>query len=296
MGDRSPKVNVGLPVLNGDQHIRVALDSLLSQDFEDFRLLISDNASEDGTADICAEYASRDQRILYQRLSSRLSAPENFNRVFSESTAPYFMWAAHDDRWAPQFIRKCYQALEQNPKAVLSFPQSVRMDPDGNCLKTIVESMDCEATRPGRRFRQVLRRLHSCNTFYGLYRRSALERTSLLRPVMAGDHVLLVELSFLGPFVKVPEALFFRRMTRIRERHAVRDRRRLLDWDPSSAKRELDYPYFRMMNEYLSVSWRSPVNWVERLFLTFYALAYCFASYGPKLWPEVKRWLYKNKS
>lgn len=64
---RVPTVSVGMPVYNGEQYIREALDSLLAQTFADFELIISDNASTDGTKAICLEYAGKDSRIRYVR-------------------------------------------------------------------------------------------------------------------------------------------------------------------------------------------------------------------------------------
>lgn len=62
-----PLISIGLPVYNGERHIRQALDSLLAQNYGDFELIISDNASTDETQQICLEYAARDERIRYYR-------------------------------------------------------------------------------------------------------------------------------------------------------------------------------------------------------------------------------------
>ena len=63
----SPMLTVGMPVYNADSFLAKSLDSILSQTFTDFELLISDNASTDRTEEICQEYASRDKRIRYFR-------------------------------------------------------------------------------------------------------------------------------------------------------------------------------------------------------------------------------------
>ncbi|BAY51494.1 putative glycosyl transferase [Thermostichus vulcanus NIES-2134] len=62
-----PQVSIGMPVHNGAKFIRGALDSLLSQTFTDFELIISDNASTDDTEAICCEYVAKDKRIRYVR-------------------------------------------------------------------------------------------------------------------------------------------------------------------------------------------------------------------------------------
>jgi glycosyltransferase involved in cell wall biosynthesis len=59
-----PIVSIGLPVYNGQEYLTNAIDSILSQEFEDFELIISDNASEDGTEDICRLYARGQQNPL----------------------------------------------------------------------------------------------------------------------------------------------------------------------------------------------------------------------------------------
>lgn len=99
-----PKVSVGMPVYNGAKYIREALDSLLAQTFTDFELIISDNASTDGTQAICEEYAQRYPKIRYVRQSKNKGATENFRFVLGCANADLFMWAAYDDLWAPHYL------------------------------------------------------------------------------------------------------------------------------------------------------------------------------------------------
>lgn len=97
MSINTPLVSVGMPVFNGEKYIRESLDSLLGQTFTDFELLISDNASTDGTETICREYAGRDSRIRYIRQERNLGIAANFEFVLKESRGQYFTWAASDD-------------------------------------------------------------------------------------------------------------------------------------------------------------------------------------------------------
>ena len=78
----TPKVSIGLPVYNGGEFIRAAIESILAQTFPDFELNISDNASTDETEAICRDYAAQDQRIRYVRQSTNLGAGANFKFVF----------------------------------------------------------------------------------------------------------------------------------------------------------------------------------------------------------------------
>lgn len=100
-----------MPVYNGGELLRDALDSLLAQTETDFELLISDNASTDNTPAIAAEYATRDTRIRYIRQETNLGAASNFSYVLNQAAGRYFMWAAYDDLWHPTFIEESITAL-----------------------------------------------------------------------------------------------------------------------------------------------------------------------------------------
>jgi glycosyltransferase involved in cell wall biosynthesis len=116
-----PLVSIGLPVFNGEDFLRRALDTLLAQTFVNFELIISDNASTDKTEEICKEYAARDSRIRYIRQASNLGGLENFNFVLREAHSRYFMWAAVDDQWDPLFIQSLLRRLENDRTAIGAF-------------------------------------------------------------------------------------------------------------------------------------------------------------------------------
>jgi glycosyltransferase involved in cell wall biosynthesis len=115
-----PTVSIGMPVYNGESYIRKALDSLLGQTFNDFELIISDNASKDSTEEICREYAERDPRIRYVRQSQNLGAVANFQFVLDEAIGRYFMWAAADDVRSSDFIELNLKFLIENHDYVAS--------------------------------------------------------------------------------------------------------------------------------------------------------------------------------
>lgn len=101
---RLPKVSIGLPVFNGESFLHESLDSLLGQSYEDFELIISDNASTDSTADIIASYEARDSRIRSVRQPNNIGANENFLFVLNQARAELFMWASHDDIWEENWL------------------------------------------------------------------------------------------------------------------------------------------------------------------------------------------------
>jgi glycosyltransferase involved in cell wall biosynthesis len=131
---RGPLVSIGMPVYNGEEYLREALDSLLGQDYEDFELIISDNASSDRTPDICQEYLQRDDRIRYVRQPENRGPSANFNFLLNEARGDFFMWAAADDVWDKHFISLLVNALVANPQCATAFGPYMFINESGNPL------------------------------------------------------------------------------------------------------------------------------------------------------------------
>src|SRR3990172_11630910 len=117
--DPRPKVSVGMPVYNAERYLEEALASILAQSFDDFELVISDNASTDRTAEICRAYADKDERIRYFRMRQNYGVIDNFNSVFRLSGGEYFKWAASDDVCERDYLRKAVDVLDRDPSIVL---------------------------------------------------------------------------------------------------------------------------------------------------------------------------------
>jgi glycosyltransferase involved in cell wall biosynthesis len=105
-------VTIGLPVFNGEKFIRRSIESVLSQTFRNFRLIISDNNSTDSTREICEEYASVDKRIQIIHQDKNIGGEKNFFHILEHANDEYFVWIAVDDYWAPTFLEKCINILD----------------------------------------------------------------------------------------------------------------------------------------------------------------------------------------
>ena len=220
MTDRAPLVSVGVPVYNGERYLAQALDAMLAQDLEDFELIISDNASEDGTAEIARGYAARDGRIRYHRNERNLGLVSNFNRVFELSRGKYFKWTAHDD-WHPKHtLRACTDVLEGDPSAVICASAVAIMDDDGEVFAEWHPSADLRSPYPHLRFHRLIWSLGETHPLFAVMRTDALRRTrfspDLFRNFLAADRVLLAELALMGPIWQLPEILHHYRQPRMR--------------------------------------------------------------------------------
>jgi len=207
-----PRVSIGLNVYNGEKYIRLAVESILRQDYTDFELIISDNASTDATQEICGELAAKDARIRYSRNPTNIGASKNYRRVFELSKGEFFTWAAHDDVYLPGFLRRCVDSLDQAPSSVvLVAPRTEVIDERGFSTQIRVERLHTTRALPHQRVADVLWNVRWSTAQHGLFRSSALRKTRLHDAFYGADRVLLLELAILGEIWEIPETLFLKR-------------------------------------------------------------------------------------
>jgi glycosyltransferase involved in cell wall biosynthesis len=220
MDRTGPRVSVGMPVFNAERYIEEALESILSQSFEDFELVISDNASTDRTPEICESHAAKDARIKYFRNPKNYGVVHNFNNAFRLSAGEYFKWAASDDVCGRDYLLRAVEILDQDPSVVLVWAKTVGIDENGRRVPMEYEISDLNSPLsvyspdPVVRFRKLLRNFWWVDgPFYGVMRSSVLGSTRWVHPPHpSGDQILLAELSLKGRFYEIPEELFYSRV------------------------------------------------------------------------------------
>lgn len=187
-----PLVTIGMPVFNGGSMLRRALDSLVAQDYPALEICIHDNCSTDSTEAICREFVARDPRVKYRRNETNIGAMGNFKQALGAATGPYFMWAAHDDFWSPDYVRRLAAALQKNPDAVLAAGTASFLALDGAPMGTSCAPDGKE--EPCRR----LYAAHATHWLYGLFLRERLVELSdtlWVHNPWGGDMVWLVHLT-----------------------------------------------------------------------------------------------------
>ncbi|MGD8279436.1 MAG: glycosyltransferase family 2 protein, partial [Gemmatimonadota bacterium] len=103
----APLLSVGLPVWNGLPYLEETLRSILNSEFQDYEIIVCDNASTDGTPELLAEYAAREPRIRFVRNETNIGAARNYNLTFELARGRYFRWMASDDLHSPGAIARC---------------------------------------------------------------------------------------------------------------------------------------------------------------------------------------------
>jgi glycosyltransferase involved in cell wall biosynthesis len=286
----TPRLSIGLPVYNGETYLAQSIESLLGQTYEDFELIISDNASTDATADICLRYVREDSRVRYVRQPQNIGLAPNHNFVFSESRGELFKWAASDDLYGRDLLQCCVDALDEHPDVVLAHAWEAAIDESGTVTQALEYPLATASPSPPRRFASFLFGssglfehpdgdgvrmvrldnrgiLRACDE-YGVIRSDVLRQVSPLGSYHHSDRIVVCELLLRGAFHITPEWLYFRREYPDRSYNVSPSvRNRCVIMDPARANR-LRHPTPRLVAEYfwgyISAIRRAPLSNADR--------------------------------
>lgn len=241
-----PRVGVGMPVYNGANFVAEAIESLLNQTFEDFELVICDNASTDETPEICLDYAATDRRVRYLRNRTNLGGGPNYRRVFELSRGEFFKIANHDDVSHPEFLERCVSVLDGNPEIVSAYPLTADIDSNSQIIRKLPPSPQFESLDPAARIWEALQFEREPMALFGVMRSEIIARTGLMPSCPSADRVWLAELLMHGRFIEVPEYLYLHREHPLRSTYvAGRGHASMAWWDPSKMGM-FRFPYWRM--------------------------------------------------
>lgn len=125
------KVTVAIPTYNRAWLLKASLESVLAQDYSDFRIVVLDNASDDDTEAVVRSFADRDQRVTYVRNETNIGMLRNWNRAIDVNSSPYLSIFHDDDVMLPGFIRESVLALDKHPHVAFSFTLARYVDFNG---------------------------------------------------------------------------------------------------------------------------------------------------------------------
>lgn len=253
---KRPRLSIGLPVYNGEDYLRQSLEAVLGQTYEDFELVISSNASTDATDDICRSYQARDPRIRFFRQQRNIGAARNHDFVFQQSRGELFKWVSADDLYARELVARCVAILDKHPEAVLAHSWTAAVDGEGELFQAMEYPLATDSPDAPERFRSMLfdgdlPGAICAGDFYGVVRSDVLRKVKPHDSFYNADRTYMSELVLHGPFLQVPEWLYFRRHHAGR---ALQANPTISAWcsnlDPRRANR-LRHPAVRLVGEYV---------------------------------------------
>ncbi len=263
-----PRVSIAIPTYNCDRFITQSIESLLGQTYSDFEIVISDNASTDGTEEICRRYEAFDKRVRYVRRIENIGGPGNFRYVWSICNGEYHKWSTADDYWAPTFLEKGVAILDANSEVVLCYPKTRLIDTNGAPISDYEDTLHLNADAPRVRFNELFKRIGLCNAHLGLIRRSAMARTRLIGTEHNSDTHFLAELALYGKFWLLPEILFFRRYHPASSSWVRNDSKHQKAYYDPADKSLVGMHTWRKYAHLMRAVWRAPIDVSSKLGLS----------------------------
>jgi glycosyltransferase involved in cell wall biosynthesis len=219
-----PLVTIALPVLNGADTLGDVARCAFQQDYENIELLITDNASTDGTEEIGRELARTDKRVRYHRQPRNIGLIGNFEWTKRHCRGTYLRWIGDNDEILPSYVSRCLELYAEDPRLVLVTTQLRYIDEHG---KTASARYHADAMRSDDavvRLKEVLRLLTSSylllDPLYGMARVDAV-KSIVHDQMLRGDEVYATKLALAGPWGHVPEILGSRRRPAPQVSHLV---------------------------------------------------------------------------
>jgi len=124
----APLVSIVLCTYNGESYLCEQLDSILAQTYPNFELVISDDASTDGTVSILEAYKKKDLRLRYSVNPANLGYNKNFEKVIGEAAGEFIAISDQDDIWATDKISKMMDQWPAGAEFVYSLSGSFAGD------------------------------------------------------------------------------------------------------------------------------------------------------------------------
>jgi len=265
MNNSTGLVSIGMPVYNGQRYIEQAIDSILSQTYENIELIICDNASTDKTEEICREYALKDSRVSYYRNKKNIGAYRNFNKSFSLSNGEYFKWASHDDVLGAGFIEESIKVLKRRDDVAICIPRYLYINENsdvtsGQNVHDISIAQDTYIQRVKRFFNLQVASDDIVYAIFGLIRADVLRRTKLWEGYVSSEEILMLELLWYGKLVQIEKEEFKFRLHQESAFKKNRNPKDRLKWFNPDGKIIFQFPVWYLLAKYIGRIWSKPLS------------------------------------
>lgn len=219
-------VSLCLAVFNEERHVGEMLESIRRQTHRAIEVHIFDNASTDGTSDICRDFLA-DPRFAYHRNAVNVGQLRNYNRIHAVAVGEFIVPLAANDVLEPTYVERLLDTMRADPAVGLVAARMVAIDDDSRLLPQDEwqpqRTFETRHSDPVGAVTTVMRGWHYANYFFGMYRRALFERLQPQRALYGSDVAFVCELAIYADIRLVDEPLLrLRRHTRDQVDHLAR--------------------------------------------------------------------------
>jgi glycosyltransferase involved in cell wall biosynthesis len=205
------KLTLAIPIYNEGRYLRAAIESCIGQAG---KIILCDNASDDGSSDICEEYASKYHEVEHIRRDINIGAFNNFKEPIFTCDTEYFCWIGGHDKIEKDYTLHLLRRLDRDSNIGLAAGTIQHFDEEGRFLNKPVRStfLACKnESTPLDRVEALTWNLRDLFIFHGIYRTDILRKAWRDRPCLGFDRILVFQVAALAKTAHVPEALIYAR-------------------------------------------------------------------------------------
>lgn len=126
MRNKMPKVSILIPTYNQPQFVKECIESILSQTYTDYEIIVTDDSTNTETEDMIR---SNGYPVVYVKNKTSLGSPKNWNKALEYATGDYIKFLHHDDSFSEKDSLECFvKALDENPDTDFAFSESIHVN------------------------------------------------------------------------------------------------------------------------------------------------------------------------
>ncbi len=139
-----PEISIIVPTYQAEKYLGLCVESILTQTFTDFEVILVDDGSTDGTADLCRRLETRDKRVRLLRLRRNKGVSAARNTGIMAARGKYIAFVDSDDLMLEDGFKNMYEAAERHHADIVD--AQIYMQSDGSS-KDVLEQEECLITR-----------------------------------------------------------------------------------------------------------------------------------------------------
>lgn len=234
MEEKTPLVSVGIPTYNRPEGLRRTLECISGQTYRNLEIIVADNCSPGTeTQEIVKLFQKNDSRITYYRHEQNFGMDYNSKFTLEKATGDFFLSAADDDEWYPEFIEKCVAPLILDESILFCTSNVIlvserillQIKNNKNCSAQdmnygqghptpywlLTESFHTHGLSPMKRVKKIIMN-SGANGSYGIHRTKNIKKwafdSSFQSEKFGSDRSFLARINLFGSMYQVPEYLF----------------------------------------------------------------------------------------
>lgn len=198
----SAKVSIMVPVYNAERYIKECLDSLFSQDYENFEVVVSDDASSDGTGQILKEYAEKHSNMVLFLNQKNLGITDNCDQIFRACSGDYIALFAGDDVMLPGKLKFQVEYMQQHQDVSMTYHSVEIFNSDTDVIVGVTNLVPSDETNNSA---DIIKKMGIAGPMSIMARTSAVPKDIYKTKVKyISDWLFQIEASMAGRVVKLP--------------------------------------------------------------------------------------------